>query len=82
MKDLSFKIRRLRELQNLTQQYLADQLSISQRAYSKIENGQTQLSVERLNRIAGILHCPIEAILTRSAEEIYMTFVWGGSGDA
>ncbi len=75
MKDLSYKIRRLRELQNLTQQYLADQLGISQRAYSKIENGQTSLSVERLYTLATILNCPAEAILTLSAEEVYLIYV-------
>ncbi len=72
MKDISYKIRRLRELQNLTQQYFADQLGISQRAYSKIENGQTCLSVERLCAIAAILGCPVSVLFSLTAEEIYL----------
>lgn len=75
MKDLSYKIRRLRELQNLTQQHIADQLGISQRAYSKIENGQTTLSVERLYAIVTILQCPVEAVLSLSPEEVYLAYV-------
>lgn len=76
MRDLALKIRRLRELQNYSQQYLADQIGISQRAYSKIEAGQTKLSVERLDRIAKILNCPMENIISLSAEEAYFRHIY------
>jgi transcriptional regulator with XRE-family HTH domain len=35
--ELGTKIKKIRELRNLTQEYLADQLGISQPAYSKLE---------------------------------------------
>ncbi|KGN69590.1 MULTISPECIES: helix-turn-helix domain-containing protein [unclassified Porphyromonas] len=49
------KIRQIRELQDITQEYMADNLGISTRAYSKIETGETQLTIGRLNQISEIL---------------------------
>lgn len=45
--DPHFKIRQIRELKNFTQDYMAAQLEMSTRAYSKIESGETQLTVNR-----------------------------------
>ena len=48
------KIRRIREAKDYKQEFMAAKLNISQRAYSSIENGQTQLTVERLFEIIKI----------------------------
>ena len=57
------KLKQLRELKNFTQDYVAQQLGLSTRAYSKIESGETQLTINRLNEIASILGIdPIEAL--------------------
>jgi transcriptional regulator with XRE-family HTH domain len=57
------KLKNLRELKNLTQEYMAQQLGLSTRAYSKIESGETQLTINRLNEISKILGVdPIEAL--------------------
>jgi transcriptional regulator with XRE-family HTH domain len=49
------KLKQLRELKNFTQEYMAQQLGLSTRAYSKIETGETQLTINRLNEISTIL---------------------------
>lgn len=49
------KIKQIRELKNLTQEHVAIQLGLSTRAYSKIETGETQLTINRLNEISSIL---------------------------
>lgn len=49
------KIKQIRELKNLTQEHIANQLGLSVRAYSKIETGETQLTINRLNEISSIL---------------------------
>ena len=49
------KIKQIRELKNLTQEHVATQLGLSTRAYSKIETGETQLTINRLNEISSIL---------------------------
>lgn len=49
------KIRQIRELKNITQEHIAQQLGISTRAYSKIESGETQLTIQRVNEISRVL---------------------------
>lgn len=57
------KIKQIRELKNLTQEHIANQLWLSVRAYSKIETGETQLTINRLNDISKILGIdPIEIL--------------------
>ncbi len=57
------KIKQIRELKNLTQEFVATQLDLSTRAYSKIESGETQLTINRLNEISSILGIePIEVL--------------------
>ena len=74
MKDLPQKIRRLRELQNLSQHYLAEKLGIAARTYSKIESGKINLSTLRFGQIADVLGYPPEAILADTPEEVYMQY--------
>jgi transcriptional regulator with XRE-family HTH domain len=57
------KLKQLRELKNYTQEYVATQLGLTTRAYSKIESGETQLTINRLNEISAILGIdPMEAL--------------------
>ncbi len=58
------KIKKHRELKNYTQDYMADQLNISQNTYSKIETGGIKLTVDRLKQISEILETPIEELLS------------------
>ncbi len=49
------KIKQIRELKNFSQDFLAGELGLSTRAYSKIESGETQLTINRLNQVADLL---------------------------
>ncbi len=49
------KIRLLRLQKGLSQENIAHELNITQKAYSKIENGQTSLSLDKIVKIAKIL---------------------------
>jgi transcriptional regulator with XRE-family HTH domain len=63
IQQAEIKLKQLRELKNFTQEYMAQQLGLSTRAYSKIESGETQLTINRLNEIAAILKVdPIQAL--------------------
>ena len=53
--DIGQKLKNIRELKNLKQEYVAERLGISTRAYSKIETEETQLTIKRLNEISEIL---------------------------
>lgn len=53
--SLAEKIRKARLLKGLSQQNMADELNITLAGYSKIERGLTEISVNRLTKIADIL---------------------------
>jgi transcriptional regulator with XRE-family HTH domain len=64
MKQINGKqVRKVREMLSISQQYVAEQLGISQAAYSNIENGKTYVSMDKLFRIATALDVKAEAIL-------------------
>jgi transcriptional regulator with XRE-family HTH domain len=56
-------IRKIREFRNYTQDYLAAKLKISQNAYSKIELGYSNITLNRLIEIAEILEIELEDLI-------------------
>lgn len=57
------KIRKIRELKGYSQEYMAEQLEISQRAYSKMEREETKLDWSRITDISRILEIdPIDLV--------------------
>lgn len=65
------KIKKIRELKNFTQKYLADELSLSQSAYSKIEMGETEITYTRLEKIAAVFFMKPEDIITFSDNALF-----------
>jgi transcriptional regulator with XRE-family HTH domain len=65
------KIRDIRKKKGYSHEYMAHLLDMSQPAYSKIENSETKLSVERLFKIAEILETPVETFLEINPNNIY-----------
>lgn len=61
--SLGATIRRLRRAKGYTQEYMAAKMNLSIRGYSKIELGETKLSVIRLFEIAEILDLSVHDIL-------------------
>ena len=68
---LGERIKHLREQRNYSQEYLASKLNISQRAYSKMETGQTKLSVDSLFKIAETLETSINNILGMDGNNVF-----------
>ena len=62
MKGIGIKIRKIRELKNYTQEYMAQQLGIAQNSYSRYENPETDVKSELLKQIAEILEVTPEQI--------------------
>jgi transcriptional regulator with XRE-family HTH domain len=67
MSTVGNRIKRVREMKNYTQEYMASNLNISQNSYSRIENETVKLSTERLKKIADILDVPIEYLINLEA---------------
>lgn len=57
------KIKKLREQSELTQQDMADKMSLHLKTWQKIENGITKLDIERLQQIADILETSVEDLI-------------------
>jgi len=66
---ISDTIRKLRMERSFTQEYVALELGISQNAYCKIENGQVQLTIDRLQKIAAILDTPLALLFNYQTEQ-------------
>jgi len=65
------KIKSIRELKNYTQEYMADQLGVTQAGYSKIEKGKTVLSYTKLVEIARILEVSVEDVITFDSQRYF-----------
>ncbi|PIF47426.1 DNA-binding XRE family transcriptional regulator [Chryseobacterium sp. 52] len=55
MKVCGQNIRKIRRSKDFTQEYMAFEMGISQKAYSDIENSKVKINLEILNKISGIL---------------------------
>jgi len=61
-KMIGFKIRKVREIKDITQSFVANKLSLSQSTYSDIENGKSVVTSKMLEQIATILKVTPEVI--------------------
>lgn len=48
-------IRKIRREKDLTQEYMAFEMGISQKAYSDIENSKVKVNIDILNKVSAIL---------------------------
>jgi transcriptional regulator with XRE-family HTH domain len=60
---LGNKLKKLRELRNYTQDYIAQKIQMTSTGYGKIERGETELTFQKLEKIAKILGFGIEDVL-------------------
>ncbi len=75
---LGLKIRKVREIKNFSQQYVADKLSVSQSTYSDIENGKTPISEEKLTLIANILDVSVDVIKEFNDQVVFNSCIQSG----
>lgn len=66
------KIRKLRELKNFSQEFMADKLGISQAQFSKIERDESDINISRLSEIATILGMRVEDVLTFDEKYVFI----------
>jgi len=60
-------MRVLREANGYTQEYIASELGINQNTYSKLESGQTRLTVDRMKKLAELYKVNPEYFLNEEA---------------
>jgi len=64
-------IRKVRELKNLTQEYLADKLGLSQNAYSKLERDETEMTLNRLMQLSEVLETNFLDLIGFDADKLF-----------
>lgn len=65
------RLQLLRLERNLTQEQMSEKLSLSTSAYCKIEYGETDLPLTRLNKIAEVLNMSAIELFTRIEGDTY-----------
>lgn len=68
------KIKNIRELKDFTQEYMAEQLGITQAAYSKIETGQTKLTPNKISDIAEIFDMDASDLMAYDMQKYFNSF--------
>jgi len=68
------RIKKLRELRNFSQNYMAEKLEISQQTYSKMETGDIDFPVSRLPNIAKVLGMRISDIFSFDEQTIFQSY--------
>jgi len=71
MNKIGDNIRRYRDLRQLSQEFMASQLNISQSSYAELENHETKLTVDRLLQIANLLELDVSLLLNSSNPTIF-----------
>ncbi len=65
------KIKKLRELKNLTQTHMAQELGVTQSAYSKIELGESEVTYGRLEKISSALGMKPEDVIAFNDQMVF-----------
>lgn len=71
MMNIGDNIKKLRELKNITREIMCEKLDISMSGYSKIERGETDLTISRIEQIAEILEVDMSQILNFNASQVF-----------
>lgn len=69
--NIGNKIKKLRELKNLTQEHMASVIGVTQSAYSRMEMGETQITYSKLERIAGELGMKPEDVIAFNESMVF-----------
>ncbi|MDH2924814.1 helix-turn-helix protein [Nicoletella semolina] len=70
------KIRVMREINQWSQEEMAERLSMSANGYAKIKRGQSNINLEKLQQIANVFNIDMGALITSKDHSIF--FAVGG----
>jgi transcriptional regulator with XRE-family HTH domain len=80
-KTVADRIKEARVKKNLCQDFIAKSLGVSQKAYSKIENNETRLTVDTLISISKILEIPVVEFFSDNQSNVLNDFSSRSGGD-
>lgn len=68
---IGYKIRKLRELRNYTQEYVASKLRMSTCNYSKLERDEISITLNRLQEISIVLGCTLIDVISLEENKFF-----------
>jgi transcriptional regulator with XRE-family HTH domain len=71
MKEIFNNIKKFRDLKSITRETMAAELGMSLSGYSKIERGEVDLTLSKIQRIAEILQVSLEQLLNFDSSQIF-----------
>lgn len=71
MNQVFENIKKFRELKSVTRESLADELGMSLSGYSKLERGEVEITLSKIERIAQILEISIEQLLNFDISQVF-----------
>ena len=63
MNDIGNNIRIVREIRGFSQEYVASNLGVSQKALSKIERGESDVTFKRLGQLCALFEIRLEGLI-------------------
>jgi transcriptional regulator with XRE-family HTH domain len=69
--EIGEKVKKLRELKNFTQEYMASNLGITPSGYGKIERDESDVSYQKLEKIASVLGINVEDIVNFNEKMVF-----------
>lgn len=73
------KIRKIREIKGYSQEYIASKMSITQNSYSKLERGETNLSIDRLMEICSVLEIELSTLMNFDEKMVFNNCTQNGN---
>lgn len=72
--EVGTKIKKIRELKNFSQEYMARQMHVSQATYSRFEKEGAEISITQLDQIARILDVKLEELINFNEKCIFNNY--------
>jgi transcriptional regulator with XRE-family HTH domain len=69
--ELPKNLKTIRKLRNLTQETVAEKLGISTYSYAKIERGETDVNISRLEQIAKIMEIELSRLFCLDEKNVF-----------
>jgi len=66
------KVRALRELNNWSQEEVAERMQISESSYSRLERGKSKLDLEKLEKLAAIFKIDVAELITSDGKGLIL----------
>ena len=70
MNTIGTRIRKFREEQGIKQEYIADEMGITQSSYGRLEKDDNRLTATKLIKISGILNVSVSVLFGEKATNV------------